>query len=60
MRTLKITLTALFSFGLLTAVLPSSEIDSVNDNSNNEVKHAKSKLTDSVYRDKGNHFPENG
>ncbi len=60
MKTLKITLVALFSIGLLTAVLPSSEIDSVNDNSNKEVKHVKSKLTDSTYREKGNHSPENG
>ncbi len=60
MKTLKITLLAFFSIGLLTAVLPSSVIDSINYNSKEEVKHVKSKLTDSMYRAKSNTPPENG
>ncbi len=60
MKTLKITLLALLTIGLLTAVLPSSKIEPTDVNPDKEVKHAKSKLTAFTERDKGNTPPENG
>lgn len=60
MKTLKITLLALFTIGLLTAVLPPSEVETIDNDLNKEVKHSKSKLTAFTERDKDNTPPENG
>jgi len=45
MKTLKITLVAIFSLALLTAVLPSSETQPIVETQNHEVKKPIVKLT---------------
>ncbi|WP_299891153.1 hypothetical protein [uncultured Lacinutrix sp.] len=60
MKTLKITLIALLSIGLLTAVLPSLETNPVIENTNHEINEVNVIQTVFTEREKGASVPTNG
>ncbi len=60
MKFLKLTLVAILSLFLLTAVLPSTDIDITEEVSNHNVKQSKVKLTAFTEREKGANIPPQG
>ena len=59
MKSLKITLIAIFSLAFFTAVNTSSELETASEPTNHEIKKAKVKLTAFTERKKGD-APTNG
>jgi len=59
MKTFKLTLLAILAIGLLTAVLPSSDIEPTNEISNHKIKKTEIKLAGIIHK-KGTVPPKQG